>query len=102
MTDSTMDNAAKAKKLAREGKNISQISEELGISWGESAGYLPTSSWRGAKVRITIRLHRLATETDPAKRKKMAKEADLYVDFLYDAAKHLRGQVDNAHKALNR
>ena len=32
----------------------------------------------------------------------MAKEADLYVDFLYDAAKHLRGQVDNARKALNR
>ncbi len=32
MTDSTMDNDAKAKKLAREGKNITQISEELGIS----------------------------------------------------------------------
>ena len=82
MTDSTMDNDAKAKKLAREGKNITQISEELGISWGEAAGYLPASSWRGAKVRITIRLEKLATETDPAKRKKMAEEADLYVDFL--------------------
>ena len=32
----------------------------------------------------------------------MADEADLYADFLYDSAKHLRGQVDNARKALNR
>lgn len=102
MTNSTMDNAAKAKKLAQEGKNITEISKELGVSWGEAAGSLPTSSWLGAKVRITIRLKKLATETDPAKRKKMADEADLYADFLYDSAKHLRGQVDNARKALNR
>ena len=32
----------------------------------------------------------------------MADEADNFADFLYYAAKHLRGQVDGARKALNR
>ncbi len=90
----------KARELALDGKTITTISKEHGISWTEVAGY--TISWLGAKKRITNRLKRLATEADQAKREKLAKEADNYVDFLYDAAKGLRSQVDSARKALNR
>ena len=92
----------KATKMAREGRNLTQISKDLGISWEEARGYIPVSTWQGAKAKITRQLNRLATEPDQVKRKKMACEADKYADFLYDAAKHLRGQVDNARKALNR
>ena len=90
----------KVRQMAREGKTISKISEELGISWNEARSY--TVSWLGAKVRITNRLNKLATTADESKREKLAAEADGYVDFLYDAAKQLGSQVDRARKALNR
>ena len=105
MTDPTTVSEAdqeKAKSLALDGRSIAHISSELGISWGEARRLVPFSSWRGAKVKLTRRLEKLATEPDEAKRKKMAEEADIYADFLYDAAKHLRGQVDAARKALDR
>ena len=88
------------RKMAAEGKTISKISQELGISWNEVRSY--TASWQGAKVRLTNRLKRLVTEPDQDKRQRLADEADLFADFLYDAAKHLRGQVDGARKALDR
>ena len=90
----------RAREMAKEGKNITTISRELELGWNEVAGY--TLSWLGAKKRITNRLTRLAREADPVKREKLASEADNYVDFLYDAAKGMRQQVDNARKALNR
>ncbi len=105
MSDSTTDKDAlieKANKMARGGRTITEISNELRISWHEARSYLVSSSWRGAKVKITNRLEKLANETHQEKRKKLACEADRYVDFLYDAAKHLRGQVDSARRALNR
>ena len=105
MTDVTTDKDAlieKANKLARVGRTITEISNKLEKSWHEARSYLVSSSWRGAKVKITNRLEKLAKEQDPKKRKKLACEADKYVDFLYDAAKHLRGQVDGARRALNR
>ena len=103
MTDSNMsDDALRniARQMAKEGKTITAIAEHLGISWNEVRGY--TYGWLGAKTRITNRLNKLASEPDPEKRKKLVEEADGYVDFLYDAAKHLRSQVDGARKALNR
>lgn len=87
-------------RLAREGRTITSIANQLEISWSDASRHTP--NWRGAKARITIRLNKLATERDPAKRKKLAEEADVYVDFLYDAAKHLRSQVNSARNALNR
>ena len=100
--DVNEENQEKAKRLAREGRSITFISRELGISWSEARGLVPTGSWRGAKVKLTNRLEKLVTEPDESKRKKMADDADVYADFLYDAAKHLRGQVDGARKALDR
>ena len=105
VANSTMDEDAlkrRAIAMARDGRTITQISEALGISWGEARSYLPTSSWMGAKIKITIRLKNLAGEPDQAKREKLADEADKYADFLYDAAKHLRGQVEGVKRALNR
>ena len=90
----------KAREMAREGKTITTISKELGVSWTEARGY--TLSWLSAKTRTTRLLERLVAEDDQSKRKELAKEADNYVDFLYDAAKGLRSQVDSARKALNR
>ena len=58
--------------------------------------------WLGANVRISDRLKRLAVEPSQSKRETLAADANLYVDFLYDAAKHLRSQVDRARKALDR
>ncbi len=91
-----------AKRMAREGRTIAHISDKLGIDWNEARSYLPNSSWIGAKKKLTIRLNKLVAEPDQVKRKRMAEEADRYADFLYDAAKHLRGQVDGARRALNR
>ena len=90
----------RARELARQGMNITSISQELGITWGQARGY--TMSWLGAKVRITNRLDHLVSESDPAKRERLAAEAASYTDFLWDAAKQLRSQVDQARKALSR
>ena len=101
--DSTTDKEAlerKAKVLAREGKTITKISNELDISWNEVRSY--TSSWLGTKKKLTDRLNKLVAEQDQDERAKLANEADNFADFLYDAAKHLRGQVDGARKALDR
>ena len=51
------DQAEKAKQLAQAGKIITEISEEMGITWGEARNLVPNSSWRGAKVRIANRLN---------------------------------------------
>ena len=103
MTDSTANKDAlrrQARKMAFEGKTITYISETLGIPWNEARSYTP--GWQGTKAKLTIRLRKLATEPDPAKREKLACDADKFADFLFDAAKHLRGQVDGARKALDR
>ena len=103
MPDSTIDKGdlqEKVRKMARGGMTITKISKELGISWSEARSYTP--GWQGAKVKLTNRLKKLATEPDLTKRKNLAEEADKYADFLYDAAKHLRTQVDVARRALNR
>ena len=89
-----------ARQMALDGRYISEISDELGISWNEAAGY--TLSWLGAKKRITNRLAELAEESNQSRRERLVEEVDHYVDFLYDAAKHLRLQVDGARRALNR
>ena len=105
MADSTTDTAEirkKVRKMALAGMPITRISNELKISWSEARSYVPISSWRGAKVKLTNRLKKLETETDQKKREKLSEAADKYADFLYDAAKHLRAQVDAARKALNR
>ena len=90
----------RARQMARDGMTIKAISEELGITWNEASDY--TLGWLGAKTRITRRLNRLASEENPAQRAEIANDVDRYVDFLYDAAKHLRSQVNSARKALNR
>lgn len=90
----------RAREMASEGRTISYISAKLGISWPEARSYTP--GWIGTKQKLTRRLNRLVLESDQSKREKLAAEADRYADFLYDAAKHLRKQVDDARKALNR
>ena len=105
MTNLTPDKAElseKVKKLVSEGKPFTAISKELGISWNEARSYTPNSSWVGLKRRTTHRLRQIRKEPDPTKREEMLLEVIHNVDFLYDAAKHLRTQVDSARKALDR
>lgn len=105
MTNLTPDNAAlgeQVEKMVREGKTFSAISKELGISWSEVRNLASTSSWRGVKQRTSHRLTQIEKESNPDKRKEMVAEVRKNVDFLYDAANHLKSQVDNARKALDR
>ena len=103
MTNSTAHNAAlknEVRKMAAGGMTITKISQELGISWNEARSY--TASWQGTKVMLTNRLKSLVRKPNQDKRQRMADEADSLADFLYDAAKHLMGQVDGARRALDR
>ena len=105
MTNLTPDEAALrelVRKMVREGNTFSAISKELGISWSLARSYTDGSSWRGIKQRTTRRLHEIEKESDPAKRKESVSEVIRNVDFLYDAANHLKGQVDKAREALDR
>ena len=103
MTYSTSDKddlIKKVKQMARDGRTITSISRELEISWNEARSYTP--GWIGTKKKLTMRLNKLVAEPDAEKRATLAMEADQFADFLFDAAKHLRGQVDAARRALNR
>ena len=92
----------KAIRLARAGRTITSISEELEISWHEARSYLPNGSWQGAMGKVTRRLNKMVSEPDQSKREKLKLEADDYVGFLFDSAKHMRSQVDGARRALSR
>ena len=90
----------RAMEMVREGKTVSAISEELGISWTEADSL--TIGWMGARSRITSLLNRMVREANADKREQMAGEVENYVSFLYDTGKVLRSQVSRARKALGR
>lgn len=90
----------RAIELVREGKTVTAISEELGISWKEADSL--TIGWLGARSRVTTLLNRMVKENNEAKREQMAAEIENYVNFLHDTAKGLRSQVIRARKALTR
>ena len=105
MTNLTPDKAdlgEQVGRMVREGKTFSDISKELGVSWNEARSLAPTSSWHGVKRRTSHLLTQIEKEHNPVKRKEMVAEVRKNVDFLYDAANHLKSQVDNARKALDR
>ena len=93
-----------AERMARDGNTIEQIRKELGLEWNEVSDYLNSidaTSWQGAKNIITYRLNDIRSENDQAAREKLVDEADKWVDYLYDNAKHMRDKVDLARKALD-
>ena len=88
-----------ARRMAREGKTVSQISEELGIDYGDAWGYVP-GSWQGTKKMITNRINKLINEKNRSVREQLAFEVQEYVDSLYYSGKNLSQMVDRIRKTL--
>ncbi len=88
------------KLQARNGKTIAQIGKELKVDYWEVWNHAERS-WQGTKWIITNRLNLLAKENDSETRKRLAKEADECVDYLFDQGKRMGRQIDGARKALN-
>ena len=89
-----------ARRMAREGKTIRQISEELGIDYSDAWGYVP-GSWQGMKKMITNRINKLINEKDRSVREQLAFEVQEYVDSLYYSGKHLSRMVDRIRNTLS-
>ena len=91
-------------QMIQEGKTIVHICKVLTLDWHDVQKYLHSvdkKSWQGAKSVITRRLKQLAKENDPAKREKLAAEADQWVDYLFDDGKRLADRVAKARRAIN-
>ena len=94
----------KIELMAKNGKTIVQICRELDLEWRDVQKFLHSvdlKSWNGAKKVITLRLNRLVNENDPSKREKLAEEADIWIDYLYENGKSLRDKVERARKAMD-
>ena len=101
MTDLIMD---QAEQMARDGKAIVQICDELGVGWRDVRKHLHSvdvKSWQGAKKVITHRLKRLPKEKEQAVREQLTADASMWIDYLYYEAKRVNGKVDRARKALD-
>ena len=101
MTDPKME---RAEKMARDGKDIVEISRELGVEWSEVSDYVRSvhaRSWRGAKKLITHRLKRLTKEKDQSTREQLADEAARWINYLYYEGKRMSRQVERARKELD-
>ena len=97
MTDAMKEQAL---QMAREGKTVAAISRELGVDYWTVWSHVPYS-WMGAKKIITGRLKRLIRENNQATRKQLVKEADAFINRIYDDAKRLGRRIDRARKALD-
>ena len=90
-------------KLVRRGKTIADISEDMGLSYGDVSNYLDSvdrTSWLGAKRIVSFCLRDLVDESDPVKRKELAERADYWADMLYYDAKRVGDMVDQALKTI--
>lgn len=96
MSESIRD---RARRMAREGKTIVQISEELGIPYWDAWGYVP-GSWQGTKKKMTNRINKLINEKNRSVREQLAFEVKEYVDSLYYPGKNLSRMVDRIRKTL--
>ena len=97
----------KAVLMARSGDSISKIRRELQVDWYEVWDYVRSvegtewTTWRGAKWIVTNRLNRLVNQQDQAKRQELRDQANECVNYLFEAAKRLRGKVERARRTLD-
>ena len=86
-------------RMAREGKNIAQISRELGVDYWEVWSHVERG-WQGTKWMVTNRIRRLANENDPAIRKQLANEAEECVNYLYNEGQRLSKKINRIRETL--
>ena len=85
--------------MIKRGHTIADVSEEMGLPWGDVADFLDTidrTSWQGAKMIITNCLNGLVEQNNPATRKELADRADYWVEMIYYDAKRLGSMVDQS------
>lgn len=96
----------RALSMARGGKSIVDIHEDLKVDWYIVWNHIRKSegnawaSWQGAKKALTIRLDRLVKEKDRTKREQLVNEAKECANYLYYGGKALRLKIDHALKEL--
>ncbi len=90
----------RAQRMANEGRNAMEISQELDIDYWEVWNLVP-QTWQGTKSMITRRINRLVSATDPAIRQELSKEVKAYINYLYYGGKRLGRKVDRARKVLD-
>lgn len=91
--------------MITKGEKMDKIAAEIGknCTWQDiqefcwETGYM---SWQGAKKMISNRLKRFETATTQSDRKKLAKEIDESVSYLYYCAKEMRSRIIAVEKAL--
>ena len=89
-------------RMAREGKSITKISENLGVEYWEVWEYVrgtqrtKWSGWLGAKRYITKRLDQIAASNDLDDRNRLKGELADAINYLYYAGKKLGKKIDSA------
>lgn len=90
----------KIRQMSSEGKQVPQISSELGVDYWQVWSHVE-HNWQGTKWVITNRLNRLKGEKDQATRERYVNEVKECVQYLYDQGKRMGTQIDRARKSLN-
>ncbi len=91
----------KAGQMAKQGKSITKISEELDVDWLLVHEYIrgkqgtAWSSWQGAKTYITYRLRKLAASDRSDERESLREEVADAVNYLYYAGRKLGKKLDS-------
>lgn len=96
----------KIKQMITRGAKMRKIAAEIGggCTWNDvqqfcwETGYM---SWQGSKKMISNRLKQFETASKRSERKKLAKEIDQSVSYLYYYAKEMRAQIVAVQKALS-
>lgn len=95
----------KLRQLARDGKPITHMAQQLGLDYAVVQAYLwqsGTLPWQGAKSIVSRRLQSLRTATKRQDRDTLVNDAKEQVDYLYYAACQLRAQLEKVKKSLPR
>ena len=91
--------------MITKGEKMDKIAAEIGgnCTWQDiqefcwESGYM---SWQGSKKMISSRLRRFETATTQSERKRLGKEIDESVSYLYYCAKEMRSRIKAIEKAL--
>lgn len=91
--------------LITKGEKMEKIASDIGgkCTWQDvqefcwASGYM---SWQGSKKMISSRLKRFENASTKAERKKLAKEIDRSISYLYYCAKEMRSRIVDVEKAL--
>ena len=96
----------KAVDLVRLGKEVSKVSQEMKLEYGELADRVRQSqntewtSWLGARLAATNRLDLIIAEPEEEKRKALAGQIHQIIDHFYYLGKQHGQRIINARDVL--